>query len=262
MNHNIIIFLLDQIHFCVFINIIKNLKSLSSFKILSGSHISSLPHILYLKSCKYSFLILFIFPLPSSFIDLYLLASFRQLRTVSNVSASSVVAWDTNAPITTICSVNIVPASNPNDAWQKQTLKSRQSSSFTKLMDADSNLSSYNAITMKPRDVSNHQFKPCRPSQNLSNNAPNTQIDVILNSTMKGTDEQIPIKSILQSNPDRTAQSYIVVRGQPLQGQPGTQDAAVQYLVSAKNVQFFQPAGFQIPLSGQYFVVYYMPLLF
>lgn len=186
-----------------------------------------------------------------SFIDLYLSCLFPQLRTVSNVSAPSVVAWDTNAPITTICSVNIVPASNPNDAWQKQILKSKQSSSFTKLMDVDSNLSSYNAITKKSKDVSNHQLKPCRPSQNLSHNAPDSQIDVTVNSNIKGTDKQIPIKSILQSNPDHTAQSYIVVRGQP-----GSQDAAVQYLVSAKNVQFFQPAGFPIPLSGQYFVVH------
>lgn len=72
------------------------------------------------------------------------------------------------------------------------------------------------------------------------------QIDLILNSAIKVADEQIPIKTILQSNPDRTAQSYIVVRGQP-----GSQDSTVQYLVPTSRVQLFPQGSFQIPLTGE-----------
>lgn len=166
-----------------------------------------------------------------------------QLRTVTSVPASSVVAWDSTAPITTVCSVNIVPASSSNDAWQKQQIKSKQQpNTISKLMDVDSTSSSNNPISIKSSDASIHQTKPL--SQNCSNNPHNMQIDLILNSAIKVTDDQIPIKTILQTNPDRTGQSYIVLRSQP-----GPQDSGVQYLVPTSSVQLLPRTGFQIPLS-------------
>lgn len=168
----------------------------------------------------------------------------QQLRPVTSVPASTVVAWDSSTPITTMCSVNIVPASCSNDAWQKQQLKSKQQpGTFSKMMDVEP-ISFSSIITSKSNDTSNLQMKPLQHSQSHCNNTSNTQIDLILNSAIKVTDEQNPLKTILQNNSERTTQSFIVVKGQG-----GTQDSTVQYLLPAKNLQFFQPSGFQIPLT-------------
>ncbi|XP_034252748.1 protein capicua homolog isoform X2 [Thrips palmi] len=162
-----------------------------------------------------------------------------QLRTVTSVPASSVVAWDSAAPITTVCSVNIMPVSSQNEAWQMQQLKLKQpSNSISKLMDADSNSPVNNTITIKSNEPLIQQTKP---TQN-HNNTHNMQIDLILNGSIKVSEDQIPIKTILQSIPDRAPQSYIVVRGQP-----GSQDSDVQYLVPTR--QLFTQGGFQIPLT-------------
>ena len=159
------------------------------------------------------------------------------------------VAWDNTTPITTVCSVNIVPASNANDTWQKQQFESKQQSSnsisVSKSVDTDSNSSPITSIAIKSNNAYIHQTKTLEHSQNLNSNTHNMQIDLILNSAIKVADEQIPIKTILQSNPDRTPQSYIVVRGQP-----GSQDSAVQYLVPTSRVQLFPQGSFQIPLAG------------
>lgn len=166
---------------------------------------------------------------------------------MTEAPASSPVACNNTARITTVCSVNIVPASTSNDAWQKQQLKPKQQSNSTpKLMDMDSNSSLNNTVAIKSIDGLTHQTKPIQHSQNHSNNTHNMQIDLILNSAIKVSDEQIPIKTIFQSTPDRIPQSYFVVRGQP-----GTQDSSVQYLVPASRVQLFQQGGFQIPITGK-----------